>query len=123
MNRSGHDPGAARLFCRCAYRAGTPGPGFMPFHYREAAANLLTNDALDPHCKISGGPRSVPGQISRTGLGPGLISGPDFIGPAFTWVQSASPSQFMNNWGSFYEPQGIKRPLVLALLELGLAWI
>ena len=25
---------------------------FMPFHYREAAANLLTNDALDPHCKI-----------------------------------------------------------------------
>jgi predicted molibdopterin-dependent oxidoreductase YjgC len=25
---------------------------FMPFHYREAAANLLTNDALDPVCKI-----------------------------------------------------------------------
>jgi predicted molibdopterin-dependent oxidoreductase YjgC len=25
---------------------------FMPFHYREAAANLLTNDALDPQCKI-----------------------------------------------------------------------
>ena len=25
---------------------------FMPFHYKEAAANLLTNDALDPVCKI-----------------------------------------------------------------------
>ena len=25
---------------------------YMPFHYREAAANLLTNDALDPYCKI-----------------------------------------------------------------------
>jgi len=26
---------------------------FIPFHYREAAANLLTNDALDPKCKIA----------------------------------------------------------------------
>jgi formate dehydrogenase alpha subunit len=25
---------------------------FIPFHYREAAANILTNDALDPVCKI-----------------------------------------------------------------------
>lgn len=25
---------------------------FIPFHYREAAANLLTNNALDPVCKI-----------------------------------------------------------------------
>lgn len=25
---------------------------FIPFHYREAAANMLTNDALDPSCKI-----------------------------------------------------------------------
>jgi len=25
---------------------------FLPFHYREAAANLLTNDALDPQAKI-----------------------------------------------------------------------
>lgn len=25
---------------------------FIPFHYKEAAANLLTNDALDPICKI-----------------------------------------------------------------------
>jgi formate dehydrogenase alpha subunit len=25
---------------------------FIPFHYKEAAANLLTNDALDPVCKI-----------------------------------------------------------------------
>jgi len=28
------------------------GVTFIPFHYREAAANLLTNDALDPFCKI-----------------------------------------------------------------------
>jgi predicted molibdopterin-dependent oxidoreductase YjgC len=30
----------------------SPGVTFIPFHYREAAANLLTNDALDPDCKI-----------------------------------------------------------------------
>jgi len=26
---------------------------FIPFHYREASANLLTNNALDPPCKIA----------------------------------------------------------------------
>ena len=25
---------------------------FIPFHYKEAAANLLTNDAMDPVCRI-----------------------------------------------------------------------
>ena len=30
----------------------SPGITFIPFHYREAAANLLTNDALDPISKI-----------------------------------------------------------------------
>jgi len=25
---------------------------FIPFHYREAAANLLASDAMDPICKI-----------------------------------------------------------------------
>jgi predicted molibdopterin-dependent oxidoreductase YjgC len=30
----------------------SPGITFIPFHYKEAAANLLTNDALDPDCKI-----------------------------------------------------------------------
>jgi len=29
-----------------------PGVVFMPFHWREAAANVLTNDALDPVAKI-----------------------------------------------------------------------
>ena len=31
-----------------------PGPGvvFIPWHYREAAANVLTNNALDPYAKI-----------------------------------------------------------------------
>jgi formate dehydrogenase major subunit len=29
-----------------------PGNCFIPFHFREAAANLLTIDALDPYAKI-----------------------------------------------------------------------
>jgi formate dehydrogenase alpha subunit len=29
-----------------------PGVVFIPFHYSEAAANVLTNDALDPVCRI-----------------------------------------------------------------------
>ncbi len=29
-----------------------PNVVFIPFHYKEAAANLLTNDAMDPVCKI-----------------------------------------------------------------------
>jgi anaerobic selenocysteine-containing dehydrogenase len=29
-----------------------PGSVFMAFHFAEAAANLLTNDALDPVAKI-----------------------------------------------------------------------
>jgi formate dehydrogenase major subunit/formate dehydrogenase alpha subunit len=29
-----------------------PNVVFIPFHYSEAAANLLTNDAMDPVCKI-----------------------------------------------------------------------
>ena len=36
-------------------RSGTrtgKGSVFIPFHFREAAANLLTNDALDPYGKI-----------------------------------------------------------------------
>jgi formate dehydrogenase major subunit len=30
----------------------SPGAVFMPFHFREAAANLLTLDTLDPDGKI-----------------------------------------------------------------------
>ncbi|OGL22771.1 MAG: hypothetical protein A3G97_00635 [Candidatus Rokubacteria bacterium RIFCSPLOWO2_12_FULL_69_21] len=30
----------------------TPGTVFMPFHFAEAAANLLTHAALDPVAKI-----------------------------------------------------------------------
>ena len=30
----------------------TPGIVFIPWHFREAAANLLTNDVLDPLAKI-----------------------------------------------------------------------
>ena len=31
-----------------------PGVVFMTFHFKEAAVNLLTNDALDPIAKIPG---------------------------------------------------------------------
>ena len=30
-----------------------PGQVFIPMHFREAAANLLTNPALDPYAKIA----------------------------------------------------------------------
>ncbi len=43
--------GAITLAAR-ASRAVTPGCVFIPFHFREAAANVLTVDALDPHGKI-----------------------------------------------------------------------
>jgi formate dehydrogenase major subunit len=29
-----------------------PGQVFMPFHFAEASANVLTSDALDPVCRI-----------------------------------------------------------------------
>jgi len=43
--------GAIRLPARSS-PAVTPGSVFIPFHFREAAANVLTIDALDPHGKI-----------------------------------------------------------------------
>ncbi|MBI1913821.1 MAG: formate dehydrogenase subunit alpha [Planctomycetes bacterium] len=43
--------GAIRLEAR-ASRAVTPGSVFIPFHFREAAANVLTIDELDPYGKI-----------------------------------------------------------------------
>jgi formate dehydrogenase major subunit len=43
--------GAIRLPARTS-RAVAPGSVFIPFHFREAAANVLTIDALDPDGKI-----------------------------------------------------------------------
>ena len=43
--------GAIQLPVR-ATRTVTPGSVFIPFHFREAAANVLTIDALDPYGKI-----------------------------------------------------------------------
>jgi formate dehydrogenase major subunit len=43
--------GAIRLEARANERV-TPGSVFIPFHFREAAANVLTIDALDPDGKI-----------------------------------------------------------------------
>ena len=43
--------GALELAAR-ADQGVQPGEIFVPFHFREAAANTLTNDALDPHGKI-----------------------------------------------------------------------
>ena len=44
---------AARSSCarRLSHRD-TPGTCFIPFHFREAAANLLTIDEIDPFGKI-----------------------------------------------------------------------
>jgi len=39
---------AARVSERVA-----PGQVFVPFHFREAAANLLTNPILDPYAKMA----------------------------------------------------------------------
>ncbi len=44
--------GSIRLPVRITDRV-KKGLVFIPFHYKEAAANLLTNDALDPQCKIA----------------------------------------------------------------------
>ena len=43
--------GTVTLRCR-ASRKQAPGAVFIPFHFKEAAANLLTNDVLDPYGKI-----------------------------------------------------------------------
>jgi formate dehydrogenase major subunit len=43
--------GAIRLPARASDRV-QRGSVFIPFHFREAAANVLTNDALDPYGKI-----------------------------------------------------------------------
>src|SRR5512143_2233537 len=42
---------AIRIAARISHRVGRH-QVFVPFHFREAAANLLTNPALDPHAKI-----------------------------------------------------------------------
>jgi predicted molibdopterin-dependent oxidoreductase YjgC len=44
--------GSITLPARLGDRVG-PGVVFIPFHYKEAAANLLTNNALDPISKIA----------------------------------------------------------------------
>ena len=44
--------GSIQIKARITDRVG-PGLVFIPFHYHEAAANALTNDALDPVCKIA----------------------------------------------------------------------
>ena len=43
--------GTIELRARLSHRD-TPGTCFMPFHFREAAANLLTIDEIDPMGKI-----------------------------------------------------------------------
>jgi predicted molibdopterin-dependent oxidoreductase YjgC len=43
--------GSIKLDARVNERVG-PGVIFIPFHYFEAAANVLTNPALDPTAKI-----------------------------------------------------------------------
>jgi formate dehydrogenase major subunit len=40
------------ISCRISERV-APGQVFVPFHFREAAANLLTNPVLDPYAKMA----------------------------------------------------------------------
>jgi len=51
MVRASSRRGSIELAVRITERV-DKGIVFIPFHYKEASANLLTNDALDPHCKI-----------------------------------------------------------------------
>jgi len=51
MVRASSRRGSIELAVRITDRV-DKGLVFIPFHYKEASANLLTNDALDPHCKI-----------------------------------------------------------------------
>jgi predicted molibdopterin-dependent oxidoreductase YjgC len=44
--------GSVRIGVRVSDRQAR-GQIFIPMHYREAAANLLTNPALDPYAKIA----------------------------------------------------------------------
>jgi len=54
--RSSHTQDAAHTFIsflRATVTEKTPvGVVFIPWHFAEAAANLLTNDALDPQAKV-----------------------------------------------------------------------
>ena len=43
--------GSIELAAKVSHRE-TPGSCFIPFHFREAAANLLTIDEIDPFGKI-----------------------------------------------------------------------
>ena len=47
-----------------------PGSIFVPFHFAEAAANMLTNDALDPVAKIPEY-KVCAARIERVGAGAG----------------------------------------------------
>jgi predicted molibdopterin-dependent oxidoreductase YjgC len=45
-------PRRDRFALHCGREETTVGVVFIPWHFHEAAANLLTNDALDPEAKI-----------------------------------------------------------------------
>ena len=51
MVRARSRRGVIELRLRVSHRE-APGNAFIPFHFREAAANLLTIDEIDPHGKI-----------------------------------------------------------------------
>jgi formate dehydrogenase alpha subunit len=51
MVRASSRRGKIKLAVRITDRV-KKGLVFIPFHYKEASVNLLTNDALDPQCKI-----------------------------------------------------------------------
>jgi formate dehydrogenase major subunit len=87
--------GSIELSAKLSHRD-TPGTCFIPFHFREAAANVLTIDEIDPTGKIPefkfcavkverAGPRPVgDGAAARSGTGDGY-------GSERTEVEAASP--------------------------------
>ena len=82
--------GSIELSARLSHRD-TPGTCFIPFHFREAAANVLTIDEIDPTGKIPefkfcavkveagwrDAARSLPGAEARAGRFPGPALIPD----------------------------------------------
>jgi formate dehydrogenase major subunit len=91
--------GSIELRARVSHRD-TPGTCFIPFHFREAAANILTIDEIDPFGKIPEYKfcavkveRAGPGAGAGNGAAATRAEGDDGYGGKRTEVKAASPSE------------------------------
>ena len=82
----------------------TPGSCFIPFHFREAAANLLTIDEIDPFGKIpefkfcavrieATGARGAAGRLAPGGGGRGLMAAASGASRASRPAPGSSPGR------------------------------